>query len=166
MLAVAQEHVTVHDRREVSVGSLHEAAHAARQRGCEAAQRHILGDRAETPGLVRAADLLTVAAAGAPTTASAATDATLRVARPVAPDNGLPAPLLQRVERDIRARLPDLGPVRVHATPTPYPKSPDGRTQPMTLTVVEEPRGRPFRQLVKVTLNADGAIAKLVMAHG
>lgn len=105
-------------------------------------------------------------AAGAPTTASAATDATLRVARPVAPDNGLPAPLLQRVERDIRARLPDLGPVRVHATPTPYPKSPDGRTQPMTLTVVEEPRGRPFRQLVKVTLNADGAIAKLVMAHG
>lgn len=44
-----------------------EAAHAARQRGCEAALRHILGDLAETPGLVRAADLLTVAAAGAPT---------------------------------------------------------------------------------------------------
>ncbi|UUW88876.1 SCO6745 family protein [Pimelobacter simplex] len=44
-----------------------EAAHAARQRGCAAALRRILGDLAETPGLARAADLLTQAAVSAPT---------------------------------------------------------------------------------------------------
>ena len=44
-----------------------EAAHAARLRGCVAALRRILGDFIETPGLARAADLLTKAAASAPT---------------------------------------------------------------------------------------------------
>ncbi|MBZ5737151.1 SCO6745 family protein [Nocardioides mangrovi] len=43
-----------------------EAAHAARQRGCVAALRRILGDLVETPGLVRAADLLAKAAVSAP----------------------------------------------------------------------------------------------------
>lgn len=44
-----------------------EAAHAARQRGCVAALRVILGDLVEAPGLPRAADLLATAATGAPT---------------------------------------------------------------------------------------------------
>ena len=44
-----------------------EAAHAARQQGCVAALRRILGDLVETPGLVRAADLLARASTGAPT---------------------------------------------------------------------------------------------------
>jgi hypothetical protein len=44
-----------------------EAAHAARQGGCVAALRRILGDLAETPGLARAAHLLAAAATGAPT---------------------------------------------------------------------------------------------------
>jgi hypothetical protein len=44
-----------------------EAAHAARQRGCVAALRRILGDLVETPGLARAADLLAQASTGAPT---------------------------------------------------------------------------------------------------
>ncbi|KQW53050.1 salK [Nocardioides sp. Root1257] len=43
-----------------------EAAHAARQRGCVAALRRILGDLVETPGLARAAELLTVASVSAP----------------------------------------------------------------------------------------------------
>ncbi|GAB3411220.1 SCO6745 family protein [Flindersiella endophytica] len=43
-----------------------EAALAARERGCVAALRRILGDLADSPGLVRAADLATKAAAGAP----------------------------------------------------------------------------------------------------
>ncbi|SEC98917.1 hypothetical protein SAMN04489844_3412 [Nocardioides exalbidus] len=43
-----------------------EGAHAARQRGCVAALRRILGDLVETPGLARAADLLTQAATSAP----------------------------------------------------------------------------------------------------
>jgi len=44
-----------------------EAAFAARERGCVAALRRILGDLADTPGLVRAADLATKAATSAPT---------------------------------------------------------------------------------------------------
>src|SRR4051794_40563806 len=44
-----------------------EAAHAARQRGCAAALRRILGDLAETPGLVRAVELLAKASTSAPT---------------------------------------------------------------------------------------------------
>lgn len=44
-----------------------EAAHAARQRGCVAALRRILGDLAATPELARAADLLARAATSAPT---------------------------------------------------------------------------------------------------
>jgi hypothetical protein len=44
-----------------------EAAHAARQQGCVAALRRILGDLVETPGLVRAADLLAMASTSAPT---------------------------------------------------------------------------------------------------
>jgi len=44
-----------------------EEAHAARERGCVAALRRILGDLAETPGLARAADLLARAATSAPT---------------------------------------------------------------------------------------------------
>ena len=44
-----------------------EAAHAARQRGCVAALRRILGDLAGTPELARAADLLAAAAVAAPT---------------------------------------------------------------------------------------------------
>lgn len=44
-----------------------EAAHAAREQGCVAALRRILGDLVETPGLARAGDLLAKAAAGAPT---------------------------------------------------------------------------------------------------
>ncbi|MCK9824639.1 MarR family transcriptional regulator [Nocardioides cavernae] len=43
-----------------------EEAHAARQRGCVAALRRILGDLADSPGLARAADLLARAATGAP----------------------------------------------------------------------------------------------------
>jgi hypothetical protein len=43
-----------------------EAAHAARQSGCVAALRRILGDLAGTPELVRAAELLTKAAVAAP----------------------------------------------------------------------------------------------------
>src|SRR6478735_8734432 len=44
-----------------------EAAHAARQQGCVAALRRILGDLVATPGLVRAADLLAKASTSAPT---------------------------------------------------------------------------------------------------
>src|SRR5690349_17877468 len=44
-----------------------EAAHAARQQGCVAALRRILGDLVETPGLSRAAELLAVASTSAPT---------------------------------------------------------------------------------------------------
>ena len=44
-----------------------EAAHAARQRGCVAALRRILGDLVDAPGLARAADLLAKAATSAPT---------------------------------------------------------------------------------------------------
>jgi hypothetical protein len=44
-----------------------EAAHAARQRGCVAALRRILGDLVGTPGLARAAELLAKASTNAPT---------------------------------------------------------------------------------------------------
>jgi hypothetical protein len=44
-----------------------EAAHAARQQGCVAALRRILGDLVETPELARAADLLAQASTSAPT---------------------------------------------------------------------------------------------------
>jgi hypothetical protein len=44
-----------------------EAAQAARQQGCVAALRRILGDLVETPGLVRAAELLAQASTSAPT---------------------------------------------------------------------------------------------------
>ena len=44
-----------------------EAAIAARQQGCVAALRRILGDIADSPGLARAADLATKAATSAPT---------------------------------------------------------------------------------------------------
>lgn len=44
-----------------------EAAHAARQQGCVAALRRILGDLVETPGLARAAQLLAQASTTAPT---------------------------------------------------------------------------------------------------
>jgi hypothetical protein len=44
-----------------------EAAHAARERGCVAALRRILGDLVETPGLARAAELLAQASISAPT---------------------------------------------------------------------------------------------------
>ena len=44
-----------------------EAAFAARERGCVAALRRILGDLADSPGLARAADLATKAATSAPT---------------------------------------------------------------------------------------------------
>jgi helix-turn-helix protein len=44
-----------------------EAAHAARQQGCVAALRKILGDLVETAGLARAADLLAKASTSAPT---------------------------------------------------------------------------------------------------
>ena len=44
-----------------------EAAHAARERGCVAALRRILGDLVETPGLARAAELLAQASTSAPT---------------------------------------------------------------------------------------------------
>jgi hypothetical protein len=44
-----------------------EAAHAAREKGCVAALRRILGGLVETPGLARAAELLAKAAIGAPT---------------------------------------------------------------------------------------------------
>lgn len=43
-----------------------EAAHAARERGCVAALRRILGDLVESPGLARAAELLATAAVSAP----------------------------------------------------------------------------------------------------
>ncbi len=43
-----------------------EEAHAARERGCVAALRKILGDLVATPGLARAADLLAKASVGAP----------------------------------------------------------------------------------------------------
>jgi len=43
-----------------------EAAHAAREQGCVAALRRILGDLAGTPGLARAAGLLAKASASAP----------------------------------------------------------------------------------------------------
>jgi hypothetical protein len=44
-----------------------EAAHAAREQGCVAALRRILGDLVGTPGLARAADLLARASTSAPT---------------------------------------------------------------------------------------------------
>jgi hypothetical protein len=44
-----------------------EAAHAAREQGCVAALRRILGDLTGTPGLSRAADLLAKASVSAPT---------------------------------------------------------------------------------------------------
>jgi hypothetical protein len=44
-----------------------EAAHAARQRGCVAALRRILGDLVEAPELARAAELLAQASTSAPT---------------------------------------------------------------------------------------------------
>jgi hypothetical protein len=44
-----------------------EAAFAAREQGCVAALRRILGDLADAPGLARAADLATKAATSAPT---------------------------------------------------------------------------------------------------
>ena len=44
-----------------------EAAHAARERGCVAALRRILGDLVETPDLARAAELLAKASTSAPT---------------------------------------------------------------------------------------------------
>ena len=44
-----------------------EAAHAAREQGCVAALRRILGDLAGTPGLARAAELLARASTSAPT---------------------------------------------------------------------------------------------------
>jgi hypothetical protein len=44
-----------------------EAAHAAREQGCVAALRKILGDLVETPGLARAAGLLAKASTSAPT---------------------------------------------------------------------------------------------------
>jgi hypothetical protein len=44
-----------------------EAAHAARERGCVAALRRILGDLVETPQLARAAELLAEASVSAPT---------------------------------------------------------------------------------------------------
>ncbi len=44
-----------------------EAAHAAREQGCVAALRRILGDLVPTPGLVRAAELLARASTSAPT---------------------------------------------------------------------------------------------------
>jgi hypothetical protein len=44
-----------------------EAAHAARQRGCVAALRRILGDLVETSGFARAAELLARASTSAPT---------------------------------------------------------------------------------------------------
>jgi hypothetical protein len=44
-----------------------EAAHAARQQGCVAALRRILGDLVATPGLARAAELLAKASTAAPT---------------------------------------------------------------------------------------------------
>jgi hypothetical protein len=44
-----------------------QAAHAARQSGCAAALRRILGDLVETPGLSRAAELLANASISAPT---------------------------------------------------------------------------------------------------
>jgi len=43
-----------------------EAAHAAREQGCVAALRRILGDLVGAPGLARAADLLATAATSAP----------------------------------------------------------------------------------------------------
>src|SRR3954464_11486379 len=44
-----------------------EAAHAAREQGCVAALRRILGDLVEEPGIARAADLLAKASTSAPT---------------------------------------------------------------------------------------------------
>ena len=44
-----------------------EAAHGAREQGCVAALRRILGDLVETPGLARAAELLAKASTSAPT---------------------------------------------------------------------------------------------------
>jgi hypothetical protein len=44
-----------------------EAAHAAREQGCVAALRKILGNLVETPGLARAAELLAKASTSAPT---------------------------------------------------------------------------------------------------
>src|SRR4051812_19402143 len=44
-----------------------EAAHAAREQGCVAAVRTILGDLVGTPGLARAAELLATASVSAPT---------------------------------------------------------------------------------------------------
>jgi hypothetical protein len=44
-----------------------EAAHAAREQGCAAALRRILGGLVETPGLARAAELLAKASTSAPT---------------------------------------------------------------------------------------------------
>ena len=44
-----------------------EAAHAAREQGCVAALRRILGDMVESPGLARAAELLARASTSAPT---------------------------------------------------------------------------------------------------
>jgi len=44
-----------------------QAAHAAREQGCVAALRRILGDPVDTPGLARAAELVATASTNAPT---------------------------------------------------------------------------------------------------
>ena len=93
--------------------------------------------------------------------------------RPHVPSLSLGAPAieptaetLRRVERDLRARLPDLGPMRIQVAPRLHRKGSGPVGPALTLTVVEDATQRPFRHLIRVTLNADGAIAKLVMAHG
>ena len=79
---------------------------------------------------------------------------------------GLPPDLLQRVEQELRLRLPDLGQLEVRPARPLYAKAPGVETPALTLTVTETTPRQPFRHRMKVTLGPDGAVTKLVMAHG
>ena len=79
---------------------------------------------------------------------------------------GIPSDLLQSVEQELRLRLPDLGPIHMHIAAPMHAKASGAPEPALTLTVTETPTHRPFRHRMKVTVGPDGAITKLVMAHG
>lgn len=78
----------------------------------------------------------------------------------------VPLATLRRVEQEVRRCLPDLGRVSIHPLAPLQSKSMDSRASAITLTVVETPQAGSLRQVVKVTLDADGSVTKLVVAHG
>ena len=78
----------------------------------------------------------------------------------------IPDALLQRVEQELRRRLPDLGPLQMRPAAPLHAKAHGAAPPALTLTVTETGTGRPFRHRMKVTVGPDGAVTKLVMAHG